>query len=135
MGVTEELRWAAAKLASLGRLAVDLAVSESLKGGMQVYAIVKGKPKSQPLSDKSNSKNEKNLVLVQEMQAKLGKMREDMNNITQQSEVSALRKSEQEHPKSSFDDPLKSLMPEPTGRKKDFHSLTSIENTDKEYGS
>ncbi|CAA0815942.1 Unknown protein [Striga hermonthica] len=120
MGGTEELQWAAAKLARLGRQAVDSAVSESLKGGMQVYAIVKGKPKTQLLSDKSNSKNEKKLVLVQEMQAKLGKMREAMNNIKQQSEVSALRNSEQEHPKSSFDDPLKSLMPEPTGRRKIF---------------
>ncbi|GFQ06243.1 hypothetical protein PHJA_002768300 [Phtheirospermum japonicum] len=105
MGMTEELRWAAAKLMSLGKLAVDSAVNESLKGGMHAYAIVKGKPKSQPLSDKAKGDKKQTPVLVQEMQAKLDKMQQDMN-IQQQSKMSALRKEEPEHPKQLFDDPL-----------------------------
>ncbi|KAI3457506.1 hypothetical protein Pfo_014169 [Paulownia fortunei] len=120
MGITEELRWTAAKLMNVGKLAVDSAVNESLKGGMQVYAIVKGKLKGQPPSDLSNGDQKQNFVLVEEMQAKLEKMHEDLNNIEQQSQISTLRTEEQEHLKQFFDEPLKSSMPEVTGRKKIF---------------
>ncbi|KAK6131569.1 hypothetical protein DH2020_034680 [Rehmannia glutinosa] len=92
-GITEELRWTAAKLMNVGKFAVDSAVNESLKGltphpdsinlssnahirGMQVYAIVKGKLKGQSPSDISNGDKKQNLVLVEEMQAKLDKMQE-----------------------------------------------------------
>ncbi|KAK6134514.1 hypothetical protein DH2020_031748 [Rehmannia glutinosa] len=132
MGITEELRWTAAKLMNVGRFAVESAVNESLKGltphpdsihlssnahihvGMQVYAIVKGKLKGQSPSDISNGDKKQNLVLVEEMQAKLDKMQEDMNNIQQQSTITTLRTEEQEHLKQFFDEPLKSSMPEKT---------------------
>ncbi|KAK6157429.1 hypothetical protein DH2020_011677 [Rehmannia glutinosa] len=122
-GITEELRWTAAKLMNVGKFAVDSAVNESLKGltrGMQVYAIVKGKLKGQSPSDISNGDKKQNLVLVEEMQAKLDKMQEDMNNIQQQSTITTLRTEEQEPLKQFFDEPLKSSMPEVSGRRKIF---------------
>ncbi|KAL0306475.1 UNVERIFIED_CONTAM: hypothetical protein Sradi_6064800 [Sesamum radiatum] len=140
MGITEELRWTAAKLLNVGRIAVDSAVNESLKGlaplpdsasvfkrwgivsagGMQVYAIVKGKLKGRPHSDPSSGDKKQSFLLVEEMQAKLEKMQEDMNKTQQGSRISALRREEQEHLKQFIDEPVKSSTPEVTGPRKIF---------------
>ncbi|KAK4439896.1 hypothetical protein Salat_0324500 [Sesamum alatum] len=120
MGITEELRWTAAKLLNLGRIAVDSAVNESLKGGLQVYAIVKGKLKGRPHSDPSSGDKKQSFLLAEEMQAKLEKMQEDMNKTQHESPILALRREEQEHLKQLFDEPVKSSMPEVTGPRKIF---------------
>ncbi|XP_011095254.1 uncharacterized protein LOC105174764 isoform X2 [Sesamum indicum] len=120
MGITEELRWTAAKLLNVGRIAVDSAVNESLKGGKQVYAIVKGKLKGIPHSDPPSGDKKQSFLLVEEMQAKLEKMQEDMNRTQQESLVSALRREEQEHLRQLFDEPVKSSSPEVTGPRKIF---------------
>ncbi|KAL3850774.1 hypothetical protein ACJIZ3_012656 [Penstemon smallii] len=110
MGITEELRWTAGKLMNVGKFAVDSAVNESLKGGKQVYAVVKGKLKGQVPSELSN------VILVEEMQAKLEKMQEDMSNIDNMIHGTY----EQEHLKNFSDEPLKSSTPEVTSHKKIF---------------
>lgn len=84
---------------------------------------MKGKLKAQPSSGLSNGDKKKNVVLVEEMQAKLEKMQRDMNNIQQQSKASTRRNEEQEHLKHLFDKHLKSSTPEvPTGQRKIFIS-------------
>ncbi|KAK4491997.1 hypothetical protein RD792_002784, partial [Penstemon davidsonii] len=102
MGFTEDLRWTAGKLMNVGKFAIDSAVNESLKGGKQVYAIVKGKLKGQVPSELPN------VILVEEMQAKLEKMQEDMSNIDNIIHGTY----EQEHLKHFSDEPLKSSTPE-----------------------
>ncbi|KAG8386271.1 hypothetical protein BUALT_Bualt03G0131700 [Buddleja alternifolia] len=118
MGIAEDLRWTAAKLANVSKFAVDSAVNESLKGGIQVYEIVKGKLKARTPSHLSNGNNKQNVAVVEEMQAKLEKMREDVYNIQQH--ISTCRAEEQENLKQLFDEPLKSSAPEIASRRKIF---------------
>ncbi|PIN00001.1 hypothetical protein CDL12_27494 [Handroanthus impetiginosus] len=67
MGITEDLRWTAAKLMKVGKFAVDSAVTESLRGGLQVYTILRGKLKGHPPSGHpSNNSNKKQHFVVVE---------------------------------------------------------------------
>ncbi|KAL7087746.1 hypothetical protein ACP275_13G087700 [Erythranthe tilingii] len=117
MGITEELRWTAAKLINVGKFAVDFSVNESLlRGGMQVYAVVKGKLKGGPPPPEplSNSYRKQNSVVVEEMQAKLEKIQQEQSNMQ-------IRTEEQlEHLKHFSEDPLKSSTTESTRRPKIF---------------
>ncbi|KAL2496076.1 uncharacterized protein Fot_39833 [Forsythia ovata] len=150
MGILEELRWTAMKLVNVGKFSVDSAVNESFKGGMQVYATVKEKLKGLPLSPHSdgnkkqkyvaveemqatlekmqedvnnrkhsNENKKQNYAAVEEMQATLEKMQEDENNIKQQTKI-IHRTKQLDHVKQFPDEPLKSSVPEVTGRKDIF---------------
>ncbi|KAL3508621.1 hypothetical protein ACH5RR_028022 [Cinchona calisaya] len=70
-------------LTNLGKFAVDSAVNESLKGvtgGVQVYKMVREGLKDQPNSRPySGIKKQDLMVAMEEMQAKMEKMQEDVN--------------------------------------------------------
>ncbi|CAI9784145.1 unnamed protein product [Fraxinus pennsylvanica] len=150
MGILEELRWTAMKLVNVGKFSVDSAINESFKGGKQVYANVKEKLKGLPISPHSDGNKKQNYVAVEEMQATLEKMQEDVTNIKRsdgnkkqnyvavEDEQATLGKMQEdennikqqndiihrtkqlEHVKQFPDDPLKSSIHEITGRKKIF---------------
>ncbi|XP_022848385.1 uncharacterized protein LOC111370753 [Olea europaea var. sylvestris] len=150
MGILEELRWTAMKLVNVGKFYVDSTVNESFKGGKQVYANVKEKLKGLPISPHSDGNKRQNYVAVEEMQAKLEKMQEDIANIKssdgnkkqnyvaaedKQAKLQKMQEDENdikeqneiihrakqlEHVKQFPHDPLKSSVTEVTGRKKIF---------------
>lgn len=90
-------------------------------GGRQVYAVVAGKLKAPAPSDLLDSGRTQNSTLVEEMQARLEKLQEDLNDIQlqPQSNISTNRTDVHGHPKQFPDEPLKSST-EVTGRKKVF---------------
>lgn len=92
-------------------------------GGMLVYGVVKGKLKGEPASHLSdNHKKQQHSVVVEEMQAKLEKMQQDMNNnIQRQRNVSSISTTEEQGYPNKFPEvPLRSSMPEVTGQRNIF---------------
>ncbi|KAK9291805.1 hypothetical protein L1049_019755 [Liquidambar formosana] len=100
-------------LTNVGKFAVESAVNEPIKGvtaGMQVYKIMHEGLKDQPPSLSSNDeKKPDHMVGMEEMQANMEKMREEINDVKQQSMVSTecvegsepLKKISTEHIKGS----------------------------------
>ncbi|XP_057472429.1 uncharacterized protein LOC130761003 isoform X2 [Actinidia eriantha] len=111
-------------LTKVGRFAVDSAVNESLKsvtGGTQLYKIVKEEFKDQPSSFNPNDNKKPDLtVVMEEMQAKMEKMQEDMNNIKQQSKVSIQSAQESEPLRELPNEPAKGPAPQKAYPKKVF---------------
>lgn len=90
-------------------------------GGVQVYKIVRGGLKDQPNSCPNNGiKKQDLMVAVEEMQAKMEKMQEDVNILKQQNETCAEYSKELEPLKELPDEPTESSASAKTDRKKIF---------------
>ncbi|KAL6975373.1 hypothetical protein U1Q18_024168 [Sarracenia purpurea var. burkii] len=112
-------------LANIGKFAVESAVSESLKGvngAIQVYKIVKEGLKDPPPSLGPNENKKPGLsVAMEEMQAKMEKMQEEMNNIKGQNKVSIQNAKGLEPSKELPNDvPIKESAPPKTDPKRVF---------------
>ncbi|CAK9160201.1 unnamed protein product [Ilex paraguariensis] len=107
-------------LTNLSRFAVDSAIDESLKGvtgGIQVYKIVKEGLKDHPTSHPSSGKQDPALVM-EEIQAKMEKMQEDMIKIKQQNKTSTQCVAGLEPSKDLPNEPTKGSAPPKTNAKK-----------------
>ncbi|KAL3503270.1 hypothetical protein ACH5RR_037719 [Cinchona calisaya] len=111
-------------LSNLGKFAVDSAVNESLKsvtGGIQVYKIVKEGLTDQPNSRPHNGNKKQDLmVAMEEMQAKMEKMQEDVNILKQQNQSCTEYSKELEPLKELSDEPPASSASAGTDKKKVF---------------
>ncbi|XP_059662600.1 uncharacterized protein LOC132308519 [Cornus florida] len=109
-------------LTNISKLAVDSAVSESLKGvtgGIQVNKIVKEGLNDQLSSDNANENKKPDLtIVVEEMQAKMEKMQEDMNSTKQQNDISIQCAQGSEPLKEFSTPPVKGSVPLKTDAKK-----------------
>ncbi|XP_009759757.1 uncharacterized protein LOC107813467 [Nicotiana tabacum] len=107
-------------LSKLTKFAVVSAVDESLKTVAGGSNITKERLKDQPPSRASSRAEKQDVtVMMEEMQAKMEKLQDDMNNTKQQNEVSTKCITGLESFEFS-DEPIKSSAPSRSNRKKVF---------------
>ena len=93
----------------------------SIAGGIQLYKNVKEELKDQPSSFNPNENKKPDVtVVMEEMQAKMEKMQEDMNNIKQQSKVPIQSAQESEPLRELPNEPAKGPAPQKAYPKKVF---------------
>ncbi|KAM5585897.1 hypothetical protein ABKV19_005018 [Rosa sericea] len=97
-------------LTHIAKFAIDSTINYSLKlkalaGRKQVYEIVQERLKDQTLSTCLDDKKKPQDVKLgmEEMQAKMEKMQEDMNIVKQQHQISAKHVERSDHPKKMPD--------------------------------
>ncbi|XAR67534.1 hypothetical protein NMG60_11002321 [Bertholletia excelsa] len=113
-------------LTNIGKFAVDSAVKESLKGvtgGIQVYKIVKeGWDYQSPSQNSNESKKPDITIRVEEMQARMEKIQEEMDFIKQQSKTQT-KDARVLEPLNKFpdeDEPVRGSVPPKTDPKRVF---------------
>lgn len=108
-------------LVIVGLLTVHIPTFWLSAGGMKVYKIVKEGLKDQPLSLNPNEIKKPELTAVmEEMQARMGKMQEEMNTIKQHSKISIESAKGSEPLKECPDEPIKGSAPLKTDPKRVF---------------
>ncbi|GFZ12558.1 hypothetical protein Acr_23g0009430 [Actinidia rufa] len=105
-----------AKIGRFAKNTAEFAFQEGIKrfpGGSQLYKFVKEELKDQPSSFNPKENKKPDLtVVMEEMQAKMEKMQEDMNNIKQQSKVPIQSAKESEPLRELPNEPAKGPAPQ-----------------------
>ncbi|GKA89948.1 hypothetical protein Tco_0811760 [Tanacetum coccineum] len=108
-------------LTGFGKFAVDSAVNDSLKGGMQVYKMVKeGLKDHSPLEPTNLNSKPRHTLMMEEMQARMVKMEEDLHIIRLDDEDSILCAKDLDPRKEDPSESNEKAAPEKTDVKKVF---------------
>ncbi|KAL8226473.1 hypothetical protein R6Q57_016305 [Mikania cordata] len=108
-------------LTGFGKFAVDSAVNDPLKGGMQVYRLVKEGLKDQSSQETTNlNYKPRHTLMMEEMQARMEKMQEDMHTIRFDDDDSILCAKDLDPRKEELDESNETSAPAKTDVKKVF---------------
>ncbi|KAK1435676.1 hypothetical protein QVD17_01442 [Tagetes erecta] len=108
-------------LAGFGKFAVDSAVYDPIKGGMQVYRVVKEGMKDQSALEPANlNYKPRHTLMMEEMQARMEKLQEDLHIIRLDDEDSILCAKDLDPRKEEPDESNENSAPAKADAKKVF---------------